>query len=44
MPPNRELAKQRHRKHANGYDASTYRVQPVRRHPLRQPPRSKRLT
>jgi len=30
MKPNRELAIQRYRKHANGYDATTHRMEPVR--------------
>ena len=29
MGPNRELAIQRYRKHANGYDATTHRMEPV---------------
>lgn len=30
MGPNRELAIKRYRKHANGYDATTHRMEPVR--------------
>ena len=31
MGPNRELAIKRYRKHANGYDATTHRMEPVRK-------------